>query len=126
MNMAELLYKEESYKIIGLCMDIHNELGKGFKEAVYKEALQFELLNEAIKYEREKKFEIYYKGILLKQKYIADFIVFDNILLEIKATPIIINAFVAQTINYLKASGIRLGIIINFGEASLNYKRIVF
>lgn len=124
--MAELLYKEESYKIIGLCMSIHKELGKGFKEAVYKEALQFELLNEAIKYEREKKFEIYYKGILLKQKYIADFIVFDNILLEIKATPTIINAFVAQTINYLKASGIRLGIIINFGEASLNYKRIIF
>ena len=118
--------KDESYTIVGICMEVHRELGMGFKEAVYKEALEIELKNQDIPYEREKLFTIEYKGKYLRQKYQADFILFDQIVLEIKATSFIVDAFVAQTINYLKASGLKLGIIANFGQRSLVYKRIVF
>jgi len=107
-------------------MEVHRELGMGFKEAVYKEALEIELKNQDIPYEREKLFTIEYKGKYLRQKYQADFILFDQIVLEIKATSFIVDAFVAQTINYLKASRLKLGIIANFGQRSLVYKRIVF
>jgi GxxExxY protein len=124
--MAEIILKEESYKIIGACMEVHKELGMGFKEIVYKDALQIELETLEIPFERERGYKIQYKGKTLPRKYFADFVVFDSIILEIKATPLIINPFVYQTINYLKASGIKLGIIINFGEKSLTSKRVVF
>jgi GxxExxY protein len=124
--MAEIILKEESYKIIGACMEVHKELGMGFKEIVYKDALQIELETLEIPFERERGHKIQYKGKTLPRKYFADFVVFDSIILEIKATPLIINPFVYQTINYLKASGIKLGIIINFGEKSLTSKRVVF
>jgi len=124
--MSEIILKDESYTIVGICMEVHRELGMGFKEAVYKEALEIELKNQDIPYEREKLFTIEYKGKYLRQKYQADFILFDQIVLEIKATSFIVDAFVAQTINYLKASGLKFGIIANFGQRSLVYKRIVF
>lgn len=124
--MAKIILKEESYQLIGICMEVHRELGFGFKEAVYKEALQLEFNNQKIPYEREKLFRIEYKGKVLKHRYPADFIVFNQIILEVKATAFIIETFVAQTINYLKASGLKLGMIVNFGEKSLTFKRIVF
>src|SRR5215203_145150 len=124
--MSEIILKDESYTIVGICMEAHRELGMGFKEPVYKEALEIELKNQDIPYEREKLFTIEYKGKYLRQKYQADFILFDQIVLEIKATSFIVDAFVAQTINYLKASGLKFGIIANFGQRSLVYKRIVF
>jgi len=124
--MADLIYKEESYKIVGACMEVHRELGMGFKEIVYKDALEIELKMLDFKYEREKAYKIEYKGKVLPRKFYADFVLFDSIIVEIKATPVIVNPFVYQTINYLKASGIKLGIIINFGEKSLTYKRVVF
>lgn len=124
--MSDIFYKEESYKIVGICMEVHNQLGMGFKEAVYKDALEVEFKNAQIPFIREKQFKIEYKGILLPHKYFADFIVFDVILLEVKSTSLIVNSFVAQTINYLKASGMRLGIIANFGENSFTYKRVIF
>ncbi len=77
-------------------------------------------------YQREKLYKIEYKGIILPHKYKADFIVFDQIVLEVKSTSLIVDSFVAQTINYLKASGLKLGMIVNFGEKSLNFKRVVF
>jgi len=107
-------------------MDVHTELGMGFKEAVYKEALELEFNNHNIPYEREKLFRIEYKGKILKHKYPADFIVFNQLILEVKATAVIVDSFVAQTINYLKASGLKLGIIANFGQKSFVHKRIVF
>lgn len=124
--MPELIYKEQSYQIIGLCMEIHRELGHGFKEAVYKDALEYELQQARITYQREKEFVIPYKNIILKRKYYADFIVFGEIVIEAKATSMIINEFVGQTINYLKASGLKLGIIANFGQTSFAWKRVVF
>lgn len=107
-------------------MEVHKELVMGFKEIVYKDALQMELEACGIPFQREKPYSISYKGKVLPRKYYADFVVFESIILEVKSASMIINPFVYQTINYLKASGIRLGIIINFGEKSLKYKRVVF
>ena len=124
--MAEIILKEESYKIIGACMEVHKELGMGFREIVYKDALEMEFKENNIKFSREKKYDIFYKGKKLPRKYFADFVVFDSIILEVKAAITIVNPFVYQTINYLKTSGMKLGIIVNFGEKSLTYKRVVF
>ena len=107
-------------------MEVRSNLGIGFKEAVYKDALEVEFERLIIPFIREKQFKIEYKGIILPHKYFADFIIFDSIVLEVKSTAIIVDRFIAQTINYLKASGIRLGIIANFGEKSFAYKRVVF
>lgn len=107
-------------------MEVHRELGMGFKEAVYKDALEVEFKTQGIDYIREKQYKIEYKGIILPHRYNADFVVFSNIILEVKATPHIVDGFVIQTINYLKASGIKLGIIANFGEKSFTSKRVVF
>ena len=107
-------------------MEVHNQLGVGFKEAIYKDALEIEFKAHKIPFIREKQFKIEYKGIVLPRRYPADFIVYDKIILEVKATSFIIDSFVAQTINYLKASGLQLGIIANFGEKSFTSKRVVF
>ena len=125
-EVADIFLKEESYKIVGVCMEVHRELGMGFKEAVYKDALELEFKAAEIPFTREKSYTLRYKGKILPRKYFADFVVFNSIILEVKATPVIINPFVYQTINYLKASGIKLGIIANFGNKSLGYKRVVF
>ncbi len=124
--MADILLKDESYKIVGICMLVHRQLGIGFKEIVYKDALEIEFLEAGIRFQREKLFAIEYKGKILRHRYCADFVVYDSIILEIKATPFIIDRFVAQTINYLKASGLKLGIVANFGERSFCSKRVVF
>ncbi|MBO9565591.1 MAG: GxxExxY protein [Niastella sp.] len=124
--MADIILKDESYKLIGICMEVHRNLGMGFREIVYKDALEVEFKNNFIPFCRERAFKIEYKGLILKHRFYADFIVFDNIVLEVKSSSVIINSFVAQTINYLKASGLKLGIIANFGESSFTYKRVVF
>ena len=124
--MADLILKEESYKIIGLCMEVHNQLGVGFKEIIYKDALEIEFKSHRVPFTREKQFKIEYKGVILPRRYPADFIVYDKIILEVKVASFIIDNFVAQTINYLKASGLQLGIIANFGEKSFTSKRVVF
>ena len=124
--MTEIILKEESYKIVGACLEVHKELGFGFKEIIYKDALEIEFQDLGIPYQREKSYKIEYKGRILQRRYAADFVIYDSIVLEVKAMPLIINNFVLQTRNYLKASGIRLGIIANFGEKSFNSKRVVF
>jgi GxxExxY protein len=98
----------------------------GFKEAVYKDALELEFKALEIPFKREKPYTIRYKGQILPRKYFADFVVFSSVILEVKVTPAIVNPFVYQTINYLKASGMKLGIIVNFGSKSLTDKRVVF
>ena len=124
--MSDIILKEESYKIVGACMEVHRELGFGFKEIIYKDALEIEFKSLEIPYQREKLYKIEYKGKILPRRYPADFVIYDSIILEVKAMPMIINNFVLQTRNYLKASGIRLGIIANFGESSFKSKRVVF
>lgn len=123
--MADLLYGEECYKIIGACLEVHKDLGCGYLEAVYAESLKLELCKCNIPHVCEKGLNIYFKGVKLKKKYYADFICFDKIVLEIKAVDKLCSNHVSQVLNYLKSSKLRLGILINFGEMSLKYKRIV-
>ena len=123
--MADILFKDESYKIIGACFEVHNILGHGFSEAVYKDALEIELAKLKIPFVREKPFTIIYKEQKLRHFFVADFVVYDNIILEIKIGTYIGDPYIKQTINYLKASGLRLGIVINFGLAKLESQRIV-
>ncbi len=124
--MSKLFYKDESFKIIGKCMEVHNNLGPGFLEIVYKDALEWEFRKAEIPYSREKEYVVNYKGIILPHKFYADFVVYDKIILEIKAVAGIADEFIAQAINYLKVSGNKLALIVNFGELKLNSKRIVY
>jgi GxxExxY protein len=117
--MNNLLYKEDTYKIIGICMEVHNQLGKGFSEVVYSDALEIKFIDNNIKYSKEKKFNISYKGNILPHKYRADFIINDTIILEIKAIRCLTDSHVKQTLNYLAASKLKIGLLINFGEDSL-------
>lgn len=123
--MTEITYKDESYKIINKCFTVHNNLGFGFLEIVYKDALEYEFKQAGIPYEREKKYEVNYKGIILPHKFYADFVLYDKIILEVKAVSQIHTAFISQAFNYLKVSNNRLALIVNFGEPSLTSKRIV-
>lgn len=124
MNGEELIYKDESFKIIGLCFEIHKYLGRGLSEIVYKDALEYEFKNSNIPYEREKQFKVRYKDIYLDHFFFADFVVYDKIIVEIKATNKLIDDFISQTLNYLAISECELGLLVNFGESSLKYKRI--
>ena len=122
--MADLIYKDEAYELVGICMEVHNELGPGLLEIIYKEAIEWELDDRIIHYEREKEYPVYYKKHLLRKKFNADFVVYNSIILEIKAKESISNEDIAQTINYLKLSGCRLGLIVNFGRSKLEVKRL--
>ncbi len=121
-----LLFKEECYKIIGRCFSVHSNLGFGFHESVYHEALIKEFESYQIPYKHEAKIEIEYKEEKLEKKYYADFCCYDKILLEIKACAHINEEHVKQVLNYLAATKLKLGIIINFGEKSLKFKRVIF
>ena len=125
MTGMEILYKDESYRIIGAAFAVHNELGCGFLEAIYQEALEKEFNFKGIPYKREAPLPVYYKGELLSKNYIADFICYDKIIVELKATSIILSDHKAQVLNYLKATNMELGILINFGEYKLNYERLI-
>ncbi|AFL84923.1 hypothetical protein Belba_2363 [Belliella baltica DSM 15883] len=120
-----LIYKNESYNIIGAAMEVHKELGKGFLESVYQEALEIELAAYKIPYLREASLPIDYKNRMLSKYFVADFICYDKIILELKAISELSPEHTSQIFNYLKATGFKLGILINFGALSLEYKRIV-
>jgi len=124
--MTDVIFKDESFIIIGICMEVHKQLGHGFLEVVYKDALEYEFRKSGISYEREKLYEVKYKDITLKHCYYADFIVFDKIILEVKSCAGIVDEFIIRTINYLKASECKLGLIVNFGRTSLETKRVVY
>ena len=121
----EYLYKEESYKIIGILFEVHKNLGKGFSEIVYKDALEYEFKINNIPYQREKEFSVNYKETILKHKFYADFVVYDKIILEIKTVECFSNAHYNQCINYLKVSENELAFLVNFNLSSLEHKRIV-
>ena len=123
--MPELIYDKESYLIIGICMEVHRVLGKGHSEVVYKDAIEYELLKKMYCLQEKKKYEIEYKDITLSHYYYADFVVLDKIILEIKAVVCLASGSVKQTLNYLAASRLKLGLLVNFGQDSLTYKRIV-
>ena len=125
--MVNFISKEDTYQIIGLCMEVHRELGFGFSEIVYKDAMEIESTIKSILVEREKEYDVNYKGKKLRHKFYADFVMFDNIIVEIKACADgMSDEHISQTLNYLKVSGCVIGLIINFGKKSLEHKRLVF
>lgn len=122
----DLLYKHEVYQIIGACMSVYNDKGHGFVEPVYQECLEIELAHQGIPYEAQQQIQLHYRGIRLKQIYIPDVFCFDKIIVELKAAKQLTDEHRAQLLNYLKATGIRLGLLVNFGCTSgLQWERIV-
>ena len=119
-----LKFEEQTQKIINACLEVHNELKSGFLEPVYQEALEYEFNLQGIPYEREKKLNIVYKGQKLKKEYFADFYCFNNVIVELKAVSRLENEHKAQVINYLKAINKEIGLLVNFGKASLQWERI--
>jgi len=120
-----LLYEEETFSIIGAAMEVHKELGHGFLEAVYQEALENEFIDKGIPYKREVPLTIFYKNKPLNKCYIADFICFDKIIIELKAISAITAEHQIQVLNYLTATRLKLGLILNFGRKSMEHKRII-
>jgi GxxExxY protein len=114
-----------TYSILGACYEVHNQLGRGFSEVVYKDALQYELSERGILFEREKKYHVHYKGQFLKHHYFADFVVDKKVILEIKAQSGAIENHYKQVLNYLAASGCQIGLIVNFCDSSVKYKRVI-
>lgn len=117
-------YEDETYMIIGAAMEVHRQLGCGFLEAVYGDALSIELHHRNIPFEREKRINISYKDIPLDHYYVADFVCYDHIVVELKAVSELNKTFEAQVLNYLNATGYETGLLINFGEKSLKHHRI--
>jgi GxxExxY protein len=124
-NVPELLYKEGVFQLVGLCMPIHRYLGKGHDEVIYKDALVVELTRAGIPFSREKHYEITYKDVILPHYYYADFVVSNTILIEAKALEKLTDSHLKQALNYLAASNLRLGLLVNFGSDSLEWKRII-
>ena len=121
-----VIYEAESYKIVGACFEVYNIMGRGFLEAVYQECLAIEFTDRGIPFESQHKLPIIYKGRILEQFYRADFVCYDKIIVEVKAVNRLINEHRAQAIHYLRATGMRLGILVNFCAApDLEYERIV-
>lgn len=116
----------QTYAIIGACMAVHSELGHGFLEAVYQEALAIEFTRRGIPFVREKRLAIWYSGSQLSTGYDADFFCYDSIILELKALSALAPGHHAQTIHYLKATGSERGLLVNFGAPRLEYKRLIF
>lgn len=126
MNSTEIIYREESYAIIGGCFEVYKGMGPGFLEPVYQECLELEFGDRGLPFAAQKDLALSYKGRPLKSRYTPDFICHDKIILEIKAVSALADEHRAQLINYLKATGYRLGLLVNFGHhPKLEYERFV-
>ena len=123
---TEIIFKEESYKITGACLEVYREKGCGFLEAVYQECVEIELGLQGIPFVAQKPLALDYKTRPLQARYEPDFVCYERIILELKAVPALTDEHRAQTHNYLKASGLRLGLLANFGHyPQLEWERIV-
>ena len=124
--MSELLFKDEVYAITGTMFEVYKTLGMGFLEPVYQEALSIEFIRKGVPFEREKPLELYYKDVRLEKRYVADFVCFNQIILELKVLPKLTNIEMAQLLNYLKIMKTKLGILANFGASPrLEWKRYI-
>lgn len=123
--MEDYKNKDETYQIIGILFEVHKNLGKGFSEIVYKDAIEYEFNELKIPFEREKEFSVNYKNTTLKHKFYADFVINNEIILEIKTVDCFNNSHYNQCLNYLKVSNNELALLVNFNSISLEYKRIV-
>jgi GxxExxY protein len=123
--MAEFLFKEETFKILGCCMNVQSSLGFGFSEVVYKDAMEIEFEEDPIPFLREPLIRIPYKGKILKRAFRPDFTCFQKVIVEAKSSDKgISEGHIFQTLNYLKASGLKVALIVNFGKKRLEYKRL--
>ena len=120
-----VLLKEETYKVIGIAMEVHRHLGSGFSEIVYKDALAYEFNLHGFPFVREQEFLVHYKDVILQHKFYADFVVFDKIILEVKAKKGVLEEHYAQVLNYLAVSKLPLALLFNFHGKSLDYKRVI-
>lgn len=126
MNSDEkFIYTDETSEIIGACFEVQNHLGHGFLEPVYQEALMYEFISRRIPFQKEKKLDVYYKNQKLEKFYIADFICFDKIIVELKASDGLMDEHTAQVLNYLRATNFKLGLLVNFGTPKVQIKRII-
>ena len=124
--MPEIIYKDESYKIMGACFEVYKEMGSGFLEAVYQECLGIELDMQAIPFRPQVELALHYKGRTLTQVYVPDFVCFEKIVIELKAVKELAPEHCAQVHNYLHATGYKLGLLVNFGHyPKVEYERIV-
>lgn len=120
-----LLYYKETYLIVGACLKVHSTLGSGFLESVYQEALEIEFNKQNIKFERQKKLPVFFNDVKLKKYFVADFVCYNEIIVEIKTMPFITQQSKNQVVNYLKSTNSSLGLLINFGSSSLTWKRFI-
>ena len=120
----KIIYRTESFNLVGAALEVHKQIGCGFTEPVYQEAFEEELRLRGIPFEREKVINVTYKGKILSKNFRPDFVCYDKIIVELKAVSEFTDEHTSQVYNYLKASGLKLGILINFGKKSLEYKRI--
>jgi len=123
--MKELVYTEECYKLIGGCFEVYEEKGGGFRESVFQECLELEFGIQGIPFDRQRDLRLEYKGHLLKQGFVADFVCYDKIIVELKAVSNLTDEHRAQVLNYLNATGYRLALLVNFGHhPKLEWERI--
>jgi GxxExxY protein len=126
-GFMELILKDEVYRVVGAAIEVHKVLGSGFLEAVYQEAFAIELSENDISFKSQTALKIGYKGHQLQKEYIADFTCFDSLIVEIKSLSVLTGREEAQVINYLKATGYKVGLLINFGSiGKLEWKKIVY
>ena len=122
----EIIFKDESYRIMGACFEVYTEMGCGFLEPVYQECLEVELGSRGIPFRPQEELTLWYKGHELKKKYVPDFISFDKIIVEVKAVKQLSDEHRAQLHNYLKATGFKLGLLVNFGHyPEVEHERVV-
>ena len=125
IDTQNFLFHDETEAMIGACYEVHRVLGHGFLEAIYHEALLYEFEDRDIPFESQKNLDVWYKKRKLKKQYMADFICFEEIILEIKAVETLNNDHTGQIINYLRATDMKLGLLINFGSSKMQIKRII-
>lgn len=122
---SEYPLQAETYRINGVCMEVHRILGRGFLEVVYKDALEYEFRNKKVPFAREVEYVVPYKDVILPHKFYADFVVYDQIILEVKAQKALPEEFDFQVLNYLAVSKCKIGLLVNFGDTSLKYRRLI-
>lgn len=124
--MEKLIYADECYKVIGACFEVYKDKGCGFLEAVFQECLELEFAMQQVPARPQVSLEMSYKGHVLRQRYVADFVCYDKMIIEVKAVDRLVDEHRAQVLNYLNATGFRLGVLVNFGHyPKLEWERIV-
>ena len=123
--MGKLILEKETYDILGSCFNVHNHFGNGFLEVIYKDAIELEFEKQNIPFTRELEFPVFYNDIKLKHSFFADFIVHNEVMLEVKSVSALADAHRAQSMNYLKVSGIKIALLVNFGQQRLEYQRLI-